>query len=261
MLSGKRVLITRPAHQSEKLADLLTNLGAKPVLFPTTKIVPDHDQQTHLRVALENLDQYNWLIFTSQNAVHFFWQEFKKTSLPINKLNNLRVAAIGPATSQALIDYDITVDAMPEKFVGEEIVNVLGDITGQHVLLPRAEGAREKLVNALHQNQAIVTEIPLYKSITNSPEAEEWKNMQAGVEISTFTSASTVDGFFELLSDQAKPYLSQTIIVCIGPITASTLEGYGITSQVIADTYTIQGLVDAMVAYSNGDFRKVSTEL
>ena len=257
MLLGRRVLITRPAHQTEHFVNLLRSIGADPVLFPTTRIMLDSDQQIRLRHELENLDQYDWLIFTSQNAVSFFWDEFQKTDTTIEKMNKLKIAAIGPATSQALNKFGITVDAMPETYVGEEIVKVLGNIAENHILIPRAEGAREELVKALNQNKAIVNEIPLYKSVTNSPDQSAWRELEKGVDFVTFTSASTVKGFFDLLSDQAKPYLSQTIVACIGPITASELEKYGVSAQIIASTYTTKGLVEAIMLYSTGNNRKV----
>lgn len=257
MLLGKRVLITRPAHQTEQFINHLRTLGADPVLFPTTRIVPDFDQLIRLRRELEQLDQYQWVIFTSQNAVNLFWEEFQKSECTFDNLKNLKIAAIGPATRQALNECGIAVDAMPEKFIGEEIVNTLGNIEGNYILLPRAEGAREELLKVLIQNKAIVHEFPLYKSITNSPDPQAWKELEKGVDFVTFTSASTVHGFFDLLGDRAKTFLSKTIIACIGPITANALEPYGITAQIVAETYTTKGLVESILSFSGNHNRKV----
>lgn len=257
MLLGKRILVTRPAHQTEQFINHLSTLGADPVLFPTIKIVTDFNQLIRLREELERLDQYQWVIFTSQNAVNLFWEEFQKSECSIDKLKNLKIAAIGPATRQALNECGIAVDAMPEKFIGEEIVKTLGIIKGNNILLPRAEGARDELLKALLQNKAIVREIPLYKSVTNSPDPQAWKELEKGVDFVTFTSASTVHGFFDLLGDRAKTYLTQTIIACIGPITANALESYGITAQIVADTYTTKGLVESILLFSGDQNRKV----
>lgn len=257
MLLGKRVLVTRPAHQTEQFIDHLRTLEAEPIIFPTTKIVANVDQLILLRHELERLDQYHWIIFTSQNAVNLFWEEFQKSAVPFDKLNNLKIAAIGPATRQVLTEYGVSVDAMPEKFIGEEIVNTLGKIEGKYILLPRAEGAREELVKALIENKAIVREFPLYKSVTNTPDSQAWKEMEKGVDFVTFTSASTVQGFFDLLGDRAKTYLQQTIIACIGPITGNALESNGITPQVVATTYTTKGLVEAILSFSVDQYRKV----
>lgn len=257
MLSGKRILITRPAHQVENFVNHLRTLGADPVLFPATRIVPDFDQLILLRQELERLDQYHWIIFTSQNAVNLFWEVFQKSERSIDNLKNLKIAAIGPATRQALNECGISVDAMPEKFIGEEIVNTLGNIESNNILLPRAEGAREELLKALLQNNAIVHEFPLYKSVTNSPDPQAWKELEKGVDFVTFTSASTVHGFFDLLGDRSKTYLTQTIIACIGPITANALDTYGITAQIVADTYTTKGLVEAILLFSGDHNREV----
>ncbi|MDO9087172.1 MAG: uroporphyrinogen-III synthase [Anaerolineaceae bacterium] len=258
MLLGKRILVTRPVYQTDHFVNHLKSLGAAPVLFPTTRIAPDQDQQIGLREELERLDQYHWIIFTSQNAVNLFWEEFQKSDGNIDDLNNLKIAAIGPTTRQALNNYGLSVEAMPEKFVGEEIVNTLGNIEGNHVLLPRAEGAREELVKALLKSKAIVCEISLYKSVTNSPNPQAWKELEKGVDFVTFTSASTVSGFFDLLGIRAKTYLSQPITACIGPITANALEQFGIKAQIVAASYTTKGLVEAMVAFSSGNDRKAT---
>ncbi|PKO04948.1 MAG: hypothetical protein CVU41_14400 [Chloroflexi bacterium HGW-Chloroflexi-3] len=257
MLLGKRVLVTRPAHQTEHFINYLRSLGADPVLFPTTMIVRDFDQLNRMRRELERIDQYHWIIFSSQNAVNLFWEEFQKSDCSIDNLKKLKIAAIGPATRQTLYEYGISVDTMPEKFIGEEIVNSLENIEGNHILLPRAEGAREELIKALLQNKAIVHEFSLYKSVTNSPDPQAWKEMEKGVDFVTFTSASTVHGFFDLLGDRAKTYLMHTIIACIGPITAQALEEYKIVAQIIADTYTTKGLVEAIVVFSADHNRKV----
>lgn len=257
MLLGKRVLITRPAHQTEQFINHLRTLGAEPIIFPTTKLVTDVDQLILLRHELERLDQYQWIIFTSQNAVKLFWEEFRNSEIAFDELNKLKIAAIGPATRQLLTEYGVSVDSMPEKFIGEEIVKTLGNIEGKHILLPRAEAAREELVRVLLQNKAIVRETFLYKSVTYSPEPQAWKELEKGVDFVTFTSASTVHGFFDLLGDRAKTYLMQTIIACIGPITANTLNTYGITAQIVADTYTTKGLVEAILLFSGDRNRKV----
>lgn len=257
MLLGKRVLVTRPAHQTEQFVNHLRTLGAEPVLFPTTRIVPDFDQLIRLRRELEQLDQYQWIIFTSQNTVNLFWEEFQKSECSIDNLKNIKIAAIGPSTRQALNECGIAVDAMPEKFIGEEIVYTLGIIEGNHILLPRAEGAREELLKALLQNNAIVHEFPLYKSVTNSPDPQAWKELEKGVDFVTFTSASTVRGFFDLLGDRAKTYLTETIIACIGRITANALEVYEMSAQIVATSYTTKGLTEAILAFSTGNNRKV----
>jgi len=253
MLSGKGVLVTRPALQADKFAEQLIKVGAIPVLFPTTKIVPDPIGQTQLRNCFANLDHFNWIIFTSQNAVNFFWEEWKKTGLSSDILNATKIAAIGPATKQKLNNFGLTVTAMPEIYIGEEIVNSLGDVRNHHILLPRAEGARTELVGALNQAGATVNEIILYKSVTNSPDPNSCKNLEKDVHYVTFTSASTVHSFFELLGDQAQPYLNKRWIACIGPITAATLLEYGISAQIVAETYTTEGMIEAMEAYTQNN--------
>ncbi|HSM24926.1 MAG TPA: uroporphyrinogen-III synthase [Anaerolineaceae bacterium] len=253
MLLGKGVLVTRPVNQAEKFAEQLIKEGAKPILFPTTKIVPDPIGQNQLLNCLGKINQYDWIIFTSQNAVVFFWEEWEKIDLSFDKLKAIKIAAVGPVTKQKLNDLGLTVTAMPDIYIGEEIVNTLGGVYNQHILIPRAEGARSALVEALNQAGAIVNQIILYKSITNSLDEKTWNNLENNVHYVTFTSASTVHGFFDLLGDQALQYLKRRLVACIGPITAQTLLDYGISAQITAQTYTIEGLIEEMKAYSSNN--------
>lgn len=249
MLSGKGVLVTRPAHQAGNFSKQLEGEGAIPILFPTTKIVADPVGKTQLLHSLTNLKQYDWIIFTSQNAVTFFWEQCEKSGLSSDHFKTKKIAAIGPATKQKLNDLGLTVNAMPDIYIGEEIVKSLGELRNQHILLPRAEGARTALVDELIKAGAIVNQVQLYKSVTNSPEPETWQNLEKEVHFVTFTSVSTVEGFFELLKDRALPYLQQRFVACIGPITADSLAVHGINTQIIAKSHTTQGLVEAMKAF------------
>ena len=250
MLQGKGVLVTRPINQADTFSKQLIKAGAKPILFPTTKIVPDPIGQTQLHNSLRKINQYDWIIFTSQNAVVFFWEECKKIGLSSNVINTVKIAAIGPATKKKLNDLGLTVLSMPDIYIGEEIVNSLGNVYNHRILIPRAEGARSELLETLNQAGALVEQIILYISVTNTLDEKTWKNLENDVHYVTFTSASTVHGFFDLLGDQALQYLKRRLVACIGPITAQTLLDYGISAQVIAKNYTTEGLVEEMKAYS-----------
>lgn len=249
MLSGKGVLVTRPAHQAGNFSEQLEREGAIPILFPTTKIIVDPVGKTQLLQSLTNHEQYDWVIFTSQNAVTFFWEQVEKSGLSSDHFKTTKIAAIGPATKQKLNNLGLTVNAMPEIYIGEEIVKSLGELRAQQILLPRAEGARTELVDELNKAGAFVNQIQLYKSVTNSPEPETWRNLEKDVHFVTFTSVSTVEGFFELLKDRALPYLQQRFVACIGPITADSLAINRIIPQIIAKSYTTQGLIEALKAF------------
>jgi uroporphyrinogen-III synthase len=244
LLTGKRVLVTRPRQANDNLQALLAALGAVPVLFPTVAIVPDEDGMARLDHALQHLGKYAWLVFTSQKAVALFCERWKAAQaagpLPA-------IASIGPATARAMAENGLPVTAMPEEYTGDAIPAVMGDVHAKKILVPRAQGAREELINLLEQKGAVVEEIVLYKAVTSPPEPAAWVELGKGVDYVTFTSASTVRGFFELLGILAQPVLSGAVVACIGPVTAEALARYGIQPRVMASQYTMEGLVQAML--------------
>jgi uroporphyrinogen III methyltransferase/synthase len=245
------VLITRPLEHSDSLASLLAAEGGEPVAFPTIAIVPDVTQIARLEAALSHLLDYDWIIFTSQSAVALFWDCAVKAAVRQASLAQVKIAAIGPATRDAIHVLGIQVDVMPEEHRGEAIALAMGDVRGQRVLLPRAQAAREALVNDLSAKGARVDEIPLYRTETVHPDPAAWEALDRGVDYVTFTSASTVHSFFDLLGDRAAPLLAQVVTACIGPVTAEALAEHGVTPQVVASPYTAQGVVKAMIDYEN----------
>jgi uroporphyrinogen-III synthase len=193
LLSGKRVLVTRPPQANDTLPALLAAQGAQPVLFATVAIVTEADGMVRLDRALRHLGDYAWLVFTSQKAVALFCERWKADPaggpLPA-------IAAIGPATARALAEHGLQVTAMPKEYTGDAIPAVMGDVREKKILVPRAQGAREDLINLLAQKGAVVEEIVLYQAVTSPPEPAAWVELGKGVDYVTFTSASTVRGFF-----------------------------------------------------------------
>lgn len=256
-LAGKRVLITRPVGQPrDDLRDQLVAHEAVAISFPTIAILPDPEQVTRLDEALRRLPEYDWLIFTSQNAVTLFWERFTRLYSTPDVLRGVKIAAIGPATARVLGEYGLSVALMPAEYVGEAIAHAMGAIRGQKVLLPRAQAAREALLTELTSQGAIVDEIPLYQTVTNRPAPEAWQELEQGVDYITFTSASTVTGFFTLLGERANAVLDRAVVACIGPVTAGALAAYGVNAQIVADDYTAEGLVQAMLTYAEQEERE-----
>lgn len=251
LLAGKRILITRPEQQGDSLRALLLAQGALPLAFPTIVIVPDPAQIARLDDALQSIDSYDWLIFTSRNAVAFFMARFENSSIPLTKLQKVKVAAVGPATARAIQEHGVSVQLVPDEYVGEAIARSLGNVHGQRVLLPRAQAARETLIKDLADSGAFVDEIPLYHIITNRPNPTAWQELEKGIDYVIFTSASTVRGFFDLLGDRAAALLAHSITACIGPITAKALEEQDIQAQIVPEQYTSEGLVQSMLEFAN----------
>jgi len=255
-LAGKRILVTRPRDQAKALCDRFEARGAIPIPFPTIEIAPLPDY-TKLDEATRNLAHYDWIIFTSVNGVNAFWERLDLTGLTrsallrgatrdLTGLNN-RIAAIGPATAEAVRKHGASVTFMPNKYIAEAIAAGLGEVQGQRFLLPRAELAREALAIELKQRGAVVDEIAAYRTLPTSPDAESMKALQQGVDAITFTSSSTVRNFVAI--EMTKHLNYQPVIACLGPITAQTARDLGLTVTITAADYTLEGLVTALENY------------
>jgi len=120
-LFGKGVVITRPEKQADDLAKLLIKEGAHPLHFPTIKIVPPPNWR-ELDKAIKNLEEYEWLIFTSANGVAFFFERLFAKKKDIRDLKGIKICCIGPATAQQVANKGIKVDLVPQKFISEGIL-------------------------------------------------------------------------------------------------------------------------------------------
>ncbi len=254
-LFGKRILVTRSREQASVLSEKLERLGAEAWEYPTIKIQEPEDL-TFLDQAVANAGAYDWIIFTSVNGVKAFFNRLKAQRLDIRSLNNAKICAIGPKTAEALEERGLLVDVMPEVFRAEAVVAALeGRIqTGDKVLLPRADLARQVLVDSLQQLGAQVDEIIAYQTVLADTSDTELllEKLQAGeMHIVTFTSSSTVTNFLQLVGEH-RQLLKGVKIACIGPITAETAEKNGLHVDICAQQYTIDGLVEAIVTYVQG---------
>jgi uroporphyrinogen III methyltransferase/synthase len=166
-------------------------------------------------------------------------------------IQGCKLAAIGPATADALGAAGAAPAFVPTEYVAEAIAAGIGDVQGQRVLLPRADIAREALALALRRKGAEVEEIAAYRTVVRPPDAEALARALAErPDVVTFTSSSTVHGFVASLAG-ANPgdVLRGVAVACIGPITAQTARELGLTPQIVAETYTMPGLVQAIIAY------------
>lgn len=245
-LTGKRILVTRPRAQAAALIDRLAALGAEPVIFPTIEISALADTSL-IDQAITQLNTYQWVIFTSVNGVSAFWQRLTALGKESSAFAGIQVAAIGPATAQALMEKGVQPSFVPEEYVAEAILPGLGDVRGLRILLPRAEIARKALVEALQNQGAFPDEITVYRTLPTHADAQALAELEKGVDFATFTSSSTVQNFFDLLGGQALDLLKGAVIACIGPITAETAQKLGLAVDIVAEDYTVDGLVEALL--------------
>lgn len=249
-LWGKRVVVTRARAQASALADKLKELGASVIEFPTIEITPEEDLSP-LHHAFRSIDSFNWIIFTSVNAVDIFFTEMMADGLDIRCLTGINICAIGPATCERLRNHGIKSDIVPSEYVAEGLIEELEKKIkpGQSVLLPRARGARATLPEAINEMGAHVIEVNLYSAapVANVCVEDLGQILEGQVDLITFTSSSTVTNFVNIIGAGNVEKLADTQIACIGPITANTAKNKGFKVDLIAPEYTIAGLIGAIL--------------
>ncbi|WP_089936540.1 uroporphyrinogen-III synthase [Candidatus Entotheonella palauensis] len=247
VLQGKRVLVTRAREQASDLERQLQAIGAVPLAFPTIRIVPPTDDYAALDAALRQLQAFDWAVFTSVNGVKHVWQRLDALGLSTADTAHLRLAAIGPATARALTAKGLEIAVMPPHYVAESLLDAIPAPAGQRFLLARADIARDALRVGLQAAGAEVAEVPAYHTVQVEPTPEDWAALDHGVDIMTFTASSTVHHFVAQVGHERLQILAQhALVAAIGPITAETARDLGLRVDVVADRYTIEGLVDAM---------------
>jgi uroporphyrinogen III methyltransferase/synthase len=254
-LFGKRILVTRARRQASALSRLLARRGAQPVELPAIDIRAVADSG-ELDRALSHLQRYQWIIFTSVNAVAAFWQRLHSLSRDSRALGELKIGAIGPATAKALAGNGIIADYVPRVYTSEGIIAGLKsqNIEGQHFLLPRADIADKVLVRGICRLGASAQEITCYRTVPAVEAITRAKQMVVSgkIDVITFTSSSTVTNLVAAFGEDA-PVVNGTRIACIGPKTAETAANAGLKVDILARQQTIPGLVAAMEEYFGGE--------
>ena len=244
-----KVLIPRPRAQADDFAEKLRVAGFEPIFFPVIEIQPIEDNIALDRV-LEKLDCYEWVVFTSVNAVEVV---FGKLSPSLQgrgaRGEGVRFAAIGPKTAEALQARGVTPDFVPEEYVAEAILPGLGDLCGKWVLLPRTEIARKALPEAIANAGGVAHEIAVYQTLPAQPDPEGLDALKSGVDVVTLTSPSTVQNFIAISRRNGLDPLNlpnNPLFACIGPITEQAAKEEGLVNLVVAKEYTTEGLMEVI---------------
>lgn len=253
-LAGKKILITRARDQSIEFASSLKNLGAEVIQFPTIEILPPLSWEG-LDQAIQKLNTYDWLIFTSANGVRFFSERLKEKKKKFHLPSSLKVCAIGPATARELKKRGIHIDYMPKEFIAEAILEGFKGVSlkGKKILLARAKKARDILPKGLREMGAGVDVVEAYRTIKPKGGAKRLKRLlREKIDAIAFTSSSTVENFMDLLRgiDLMKS-LKGITVACIGPVTSRTARKCGLKVHIQPKEYTISGLTQAIARYFN----------
>jgi uroporphyrinogen III methyltransferase/synthase len=241
-LFGRRIVVTRARRQAAQLADRLERSAAEVIEFPTIEIA-------ELPVAASVFDGArgkDWLVLTSVNGVESFFGQLRAAGRDLRELAGVRIAAIGPATREAVEARGVLVAAQPAEYRAEALLDALGAVAGKKILLARAEVAREILPETLRERGADVEVVPVYRTSHPERPAEAFTE---DFDLITFTSSSTVTGFDARTGGRARQVLAGKFVAAIGPITAGTLTSLGIGVDVMPREYTIDALASEIEAF------------
>jgi uroporphyrinogen III methyltransferase/synthase len=245
-LFGKRVVVTRPRLQAEALFDRLADLGATVLVQPAIEIGPPSDWGPVDR-ALDDLDRYDWVVFSSANGVRFFLDRLWDRGGDSRRLGRIRLAAIGPGTADELLKDRLRADLVPPEYRAEALAEALAaEAPGRHFLLVRASRGREILAEQLAAAGARVEQVVAYRSTdVERPDADVAAALAAGrIDWITVTSSAIAQALARLFGDT----LRRTKLASISPVTSETLTRLGFNVAAEATRYTTDGLVDAMLA-------------
>jgi uroporphyrinogen III methyltransferase/synthase len=258
-LFGKKILVTRSKEQASEFMELLASYGAEAISFPTLQITPP-ESWSEADAALEKIESYDWIIFTSVNGVHFFKKRLSALRKDIRLLKGISLCAIGPRTAGEVEAWGLQVDLIPSEFKAEGVLEALDrlgtkGIRGKRFLIPRAREAREVLPEEIKKRGGEVDIVPVYEAIRPEHSLKEIESLfgEKEIDLITFASSSTLRNFIDIVGEKRlKESLGRTAVACIGPITAKTAEAFGLQVDIIPEEYTFPALAESIVDY----FRK-----
>ena len=258
-LFGKRILVTRPESQAAELVDRLLDIGAAPIEAPTIKIEPPEDSGP-LDDACAHASTFDWIVFTSVNAVEYFMRQLRQGTRDVRELKGVRLCAVGPATATRIESYGLHVDLVPSTHRAEAVVAALREHEPAHgsnrrILFPHGDLAREVLPKTLRAEGAEVVDVVAYRTVLADSDRDAGPDvyqilLEQNVDVVTFTSASSVRNLVKILGEEpAADLLNTTTIAAIGPVTAETATALNIDVQIVPSSYTIPALVDAIAEH------------
>jgi len=249
---GTSIVVTRATSQASSMVTKLMALGSRVYQCPTIKTTPAKNIKP-LYDAIENISKYQWLIFTSSNGVNFFFDALAKCKYDSRYLGNLKIAAVGIATNNALKSYGIIADLVPRHFNAHNIIETLKsttDLSNQNILTPRANLADNELPEGLAALGAHVDDITCYETEPDETNKSQIINHieNETVDWITFTSASTVNNFLKLVP-HAIVNMHNIKIATIGPKTSQAVRDAKLKVTLEAKGQTIDQLIDDIMAY------------
>ncbi|MBS1271504.1 MAG: Uroporphyrinogen-III synthase [Candidatus Marinimicrobia bacterium] len=256
-LDGATILVTRPQPKAEQMADLIRERGGEPVIFPTIAIEPP-ETWDEVDAAIEPLTEYDWIIFSSTNGVKHFTDRLSEIS-ELSLLNQSGIAAVGSKTAETLGERSVKVDVIPDDYSADALLAYFTeqDIAGKQFLQVTGNKGRTTLAEGLESLGAGVKRLEAYRNVSPDSEAasELIPLLRAGhVDYLTFTSPSTFDNFYDMLSemtDTPEVIIRQCRIAAIGPVTAEAIESVGFSVDVVPEDYTVEQMLEGIADAEN----------
>ncbi|WP_370869853.1 uroporphyrinogen-III synthase [Methylobacter sp.] len=253
MLSGVRVLVTRPEHQAENLSRLIEERGGIAIRFPTLDIVSRNDDE--IKYSLTNMDSFQWVIFISVNAVNF---ALKANSGKIGRTESVRFAAVGRSTAQAMKVAGLPVDLMPADGYNSEALLAmpqLQQVEGQNFLIVRGEGGREQLATTLRSRGAEVNYLEVYKRIIpridSSPVIELL--VQHRLDVITVTSAEALQNLSLMLGENNNKLLSLIPLVVVSDRIRCIAADMGFKRVTVTDSPIDTAILETVITCVTGE--------
>ncbi|MEO2117173.1 MAG: uroporphyrinogen-III synthase [Methanocaldococcus sp.] len=239
-----KVVITRPKERADIFASLLKKEGFKPIIFPTLEIVYNRDLDV-------NLDNYDWIVFTSPSGVIGLYNTLTENER--EKVKNKKIAVIGEKTAKTFKKYfDREPDVMPEEYTAESLLKEIKKVakSDDKFLIPTTPSTRDVLKNNLNADLMFV-----YKSVEPENLKEKIEKLKKNIRderfVLTFTSGLTAKNFFKYVDDEFANIIKDNYIVAIGPITAKVIEKFGF-KPLIPKIYTIEGMLEVIKNLKEG---------
>ena len=258
-LSGRRIIVTRAADQAGEFSAMMTSRGATVLECPTIQLI-EPTSWAELDAAIATLNDFNWLVLTSVNAVRFFFQRLNSLGLDARALGSCKVCAVGPKTAEAIAGHGIRPDLIPPDYKAEGIVAEFAklEISGQRILFPRVDRAREVIPQKLEQMGARVTAPVIYRNVL--PERLCPETLLAlekrCIDCITFTSSSTALNMAEQLgADLLADMLKGVAVASIGPVTSKTCRDLGLKVDIQPNEFTLSALSDSIQQYFSSTTR------
>jgi len=250
-LFGQRIVVTRAREQSGMLSRPLRERGADVLEIPVIKIIAPKKKDP-IKEAIQSLNSYDWLVFTSPNGVIEFFKLFFQLHQDLRDIGGVRIAAVGPATAQKVKECRLQVDAMPEEFVSKKIIDAIAEvqsIENLRILLLRAEVASPELPKKLEEMGAIVDDVACYQTVAENEDAKgaSVRLLEDGADWITFTSGSTVEHFharFDLPKLMTR--FPSIKLASIGPETTRALTALNVKADFEAAPHTVESLIGGL---------------